>query len=667
MRALYSAIVVVWFFGCSSSEGGDRTKEASNGGGAGETTEDGGRSSSAGARQGGAAGRDESIGDGGTDANGGATAERGGATGRGGSTTTRGGATGRGGTSARGGSSADSGGRPEEGGRAGEAGTARGGAAGEGEGGSSRATGGTTQGSGGLGEGGSAVGGSTPIPSPVCAADGGTERVEEPVLVATLSDRWHEAWLGSPAVVDLDQDGENEILVPRDDLLLGWHMDGTVVFRAQTSDGRIWASPVVADLLPESPGLEVAVASRGKVYVWDASGNVIPGFPTSWQDELRAISAGDIDGDGALELVVVTTSEIEEGSLRDIITAYELDGSVVAGFPPNTTGSSGCDERCYTHGGFDQTLALGDLDGDGTADIFAPQDNAYVSLHRGNGYAFDSNPMFESPTKTNGVRFLHVLAEAQQGYAEDEETALQAHFTNTAPAIVDLDGDGTLDLVMLGSVQNASQTDRYKGVGLWAIHPDGTRLLQWTEPLHFPDYLAGLWDYEDTNVVGATNQISVADLDPTHAGPELVFAGFDGRIHAVSADRQELWSYTYTTDERVLTGGVLVVDLSKDGVPEIVLNSYSPDTDKGALFVLDALGNELYQLPLPDRGAMPVPTAADVDQDGTLELVVSLKDGIDGERQVLVYEVPGSGTNCLPWPTGRGNYLRDGLVASSKQ
>src|SRR5690606_1802376 len=95
---------------------------------------------------------------------------------------------------------------------------------------------------------------------------------------------------------------------------------------------------------------------------------------------------------------------------------------------------------------------------------------------------------------------------------------------------------------------------------------------------------------------------------------------------------------------------------------EIVFNSYSPDADKSHLFVLDAGGNELHRLPLPARGAMPVPTIADVDGNGTLEIVVSLKDGEDRQRQVLVYEIPGSSDNCMPWPTGRGNLLRDGVA-----
>ncbi len=500
------------------------------------------------------------------------------------------------------------------------------------------------------------------LPAASCDSAGGDSDVAEPQQIAALGDRWHEAWLASPVIADLDADGEMEILAARGNLLLGWHLDGEIVFRAEVDGGRIWASPVVADLDPERDGLEVAVAAREQVVVFDALAEPLPGFPTEWRDELRALAAGDIDADGNFELVAVTTNKLSENDRLDILIAFEMDGSVVDGFPPNTTGTSECDDRCYTQGGFDQTLALGDLDADGTADIFAPQDNAYVSLHRGDGVAFDSDAMFEHPTKTNGVRFLHDLSEAQQGWAPDEETALQAHFTNSAPAIADLDDDGSLDLLVLGSVQNAAQGDRFKGVALWAFRPDGTRLHAFEEPLHFPDYLAGLWDFEGTNVVGATNQISVADITADEPGLELVFAGFDGRIHAVSADAKPLWSYTYTEDERVLTGGVVIADLSRDGIPEIIFNSYSPDADKSHLFVLDAGGNELHRLSLPQRGAMPVPTVGDADGDGTLEIVVSLKDAEDGAPQLFVFSVPSSADNCVLWETGRGNYRRDGLV-----
>jgi hypothetical protein len=56
---------------------------------------------------------------------------------------------------------------------------------------------------------------------------------------------------------------------------------------------------------------------------------------------------------------------------------------------------------------------------------------------------------------------------------------------------------------------------------------------------------------------------------------------------------------------------------------------------------------------------MAVPTIADLDGDGTLEIVVNPKDE-DRKNSVLVFTVPGSAPNCLPWPTGRGNDLRSG-------
>ena len=453
-----------------------------------------------------------------------------------------------------------------------------------------------------------------------------------------------------------------EIIAARSNLVLAWHLDGKRVLRLETEGSRIWSSPVVADLVKSNDGLEIAAASRASIYLWNARGELMPGFPFTWQGELRSLAAGDIDGDGKLELVAVSTTRLSSNGKSDIIISIHTDGTVVEGFPANTTGSSGCDDACYVTGGFDQNIALGDVDGNGRLAILATQDNAFMSLHRGTGEAFDAAPIFKKRKKFLGIRFFQDYALSQQGWADDEDTATQAHFTNSAPAIADHDGDGTYELIVLGSMQNASQTDRTRGVALWVLNADGTRPPGWEEPFRVPGYLAGLWDFDGVNVVGATNQVTVVNLDPDRKGPEFVFAGFDGKIHCVDSQRNEVWSATYTTSDRVLTGGILAVDLSGDGTPELVFATYSPDDDKGHLFVLGAGGNELHKIKLPERGAMAVPTIADVDGDGQLEIVVSLKEGEDKTRQVLVYTVPGSSNNCMPWPTGRGNLLRNGFV-----
>lgn len=499
-----------------------------------------------------------------------------------------------------------------------------------------------------------------PLPPPSCALAGGTADVAAPQLLYTLADRWHEAWLGSPAAADLDDDGTIEIIVPRHDQLIVWHVDGSIAWRA-TMPGRIWSSPVVADLLPAQPGLEVAVAARGQISLFDATGQQMPGFPFMWRDELRSLAAGDLDGDTNLELVAVTTSPLDANSQRDIVIAIEPNGTIVPGFPPNTMGAAGCDDACYVTGGYDQNVAIGDLNGDGRAEVFAGQDNAYLSLHDGTGRAFDAADIFRNRSKFSGIRWMVDYDLAQQGYADDEAVDEQAHFTNTAPALADLDGDGNAELIALGSIQNAAQTERERGVAVFVARSDGTRPMTWVTPPRFPDYRGGLWDGED-NIVGITNQVAVAEVDPTRGGPELVFAGFDGRLHSIDASGAPRWSTDYTTSSDTWTAGVAIGDLSGDGTPELVLTTYGPRG--GDLLILDAGGNELHRVPLGGRGAMPVPTLADVDADSDVDIIVSLKDGEDRMRQVVIYEVAGSSASCLLWPTGRGNLLRNGYVAS---
>ena len=161
-------------------------------------------------------------------------------------------------------------------------------------------------------------------PTPVCVSEGGSAPVAAPVRVRTLTGdkSWAETgWFSSPGLADLDGDGKKEIVAPFYSLFVfdsAGALLGTIKEGAYTQD-RIYAPAVVADLEGDGVMDIVAAGNEGTVgaYEWrNGALTIKAGWPASTTSdgqspEGRGMAAGDLDGDGKIEVVVTTTNTAE--------------------------------------------------------------------------------------------------------------------------------------------------------------------------------------------------------------------------------------------------------------------------------------------------------------------------------------------------------------------
>ena len=140
-----------------------------------------------------------------------------------------------------------------------------------------------------------------------------------PTTTFTLTQKWQRCpawycetgWYASPAVVDVDQDGQVDALWGGYTLMAVNGSTGTIEWnRPRGSSERLWPGIVVADL-DHNGTLEVITASgNGIISVYNANGTPLSGWPvnpTGTGNELRSLAVADIDHNNDLEIVVCST------------------------------------------------------------------------------------------------------------------------------------------------------------------------------------------------------------------------------------------------------------------------------------------------------------------------------------------------------------------------
>lgn len=467
-------------------------------------------------------------------------------------------------------------------------------------------------------------------------------------------------WYASPAVADLDGDGKPEVVWASYDLYALNGESGSVQWTA-ANGYRAWPGVVVTDLTGDG-SLEVVVGrGNDQLTVYSSAGGEIWTRNPFGAGEIRTLSVDDLDGDGKQEIVV---GRAGSGATKQV-SVYEPDGSVRPGWPARHDGDSG-----NGWGMYNENVAIADLNGDGQKEIFAPTDTHYITALRADGSQLPASPIYGAAKAWSEVGVHVDLAVDLRGWASCG-TEHRPNFADSAPAVADVDGDGTQELIVVGNVYNCG-TDPYTSLYRmpFILNVDRTRWhaggFDWTAipaPLPGSGPLA-----EDYRVIEtAAENAVVADLDGD-GRKEILYPSYDGRLHVFWLDKTEHggWPFKVQGSGIHFASEPAVVDIDDDGRAEIIFTSW-PQVDSGQvgqLHVLDYLGNQLYavNLPAPAEGAswnggLGAPTVANIDADSDLEIVVGTS-----HSGLVAYDLPGSSGARVLWGTGRGGQKRTGVA-----
>ncbi|MBL8057784.1 MAG: VCBS repeat-containing protein [Anaerolineales bacterium] len=468
-------------------------------------------------------------------------------------------------------------------------------------------------------------------------------------------------WYASPAVADLDNDGQPEVIWGSYDLTVLNGADGSLQWRA-SNGSRVWPGVAVADLTGDG-SLEVIVGRSGdQVTVYTAAGGVLWTRNPFGGGEVRTLAVADLDGDGPLEIIVGRASG---GSTRQL-NVFNANGDVRAGWPARRDGEAG-----YGWGMYNENVAVADLDGNGTQEIIGPTDTHYITALDRFGNQLAAHSRYGAGKVWSQVGVHVDDAVDLRGYANCGSEH-RPNFANSAPAIGDLDGDGVPEIVVPGDVYNCAVGDDIYGdlyIMPWILKRDRTRWaaggFDWTVlPTPGPNTRPLSEDY---NVIESNVQNAVlADLDGD-GRREILFPAYDGQLHAYWLDKTEHGCWPYEVNqagEGFLRFGSepAVVDLDNDGQAEVLFTTWTQKGSQtaGQLVIANSVGQARFSVTLPRSsgdwdGALGAPTVANIDTDPELEVVVGT-----AHMGVVAYDLPGSAGARPLWATGRGTYLRAG-------
>jgi hypothetical protein len=343
------------------------------------------------------------------------------------------------------------------------------------------------------------------------------------LMDASLTDlpgwpKWsRKGFFSSPALADLDLDGVPEIVVGSESgKVYAWHWDGRAAEGFPVDLGyRIWASPTVFE--DAQGAIRFAIGGKGQMYVLDALGGMVAGWPQpvrGWPDATVATAPLD-DGTRILAVTTLTPGDPSEGW----IYAWRDDGRLLDGLPIKLDKDS------------DSSPALADLDGDGNLWIVFGDDAGWLHVVDLTGQARAGFPVRSLGPQPGPTPTPH-------------PPGGNVYSIEASPALADLDGDGRIEIA----------------VGSW----DG-RMYVWDDT----GQLKPGWPVAVADQI--ISSAALVDLDGDDR-LDVIVGSKDGHLYGWTAQGASLAGFPYGLQAPVFSSP-WVGDLEGDGRADIVVGA----------------------------------------------------------------------------------------------
>ena len=346
----------------------------------------------------------------------------------------------------------------------------------------------------------------------------------------------------------------------------------------QSTSGLIFGSPLIVDIDGDNDNELIVTSQDFNMYAWEADGTAVSGWPRNLGAFVRSSPAvGDIDGNGDMELVVGT----DNGKLH----AYHHNGTAVSGFPISLGGS------------IHASPVLANLDSDSALEIVVSNSNGELHIRNGNGSNFST-------------QWPQTMAASGDSYG--------SLIIASSPAVGDMDGDGTLEIV-------SGSTDG----NVYAWHLDGSPVsVLW--PQQTGDWVYGAPVIVDLNEDGYRDVIAVSG---------------DGKVYAWRGEGTSLPGFPVDLQSPMLASPA-ITDLDGDGDLEIAATTLD-----GTVHVLQDDGTAVFNWPRTvNAQTYASPVIGDIDGDGDMELLQGSQDG-------NVYAWHHDGIPMIDWPKQTGDWI----------